>query len=78
MDIKLIMLIEYIKLHIISLEQEAEKLELIKQEFLGDYDSEEYEGIVLDDYYNTGELTASHHLLKIAQQILEKGEEWIY
>ena len=71
-DVKMIMLLEYLKLHKISLEQDADRLEELKKNFEGDYDSEEYENLVLDDYYNTGELTASRHLLSVAEGILEK------
>jgi hypothetical protein len=75
-DTKMNTFIEYIKLHITSLEQDADRLEELKHNFLGDYDSEEYENLVLDDYYNTGELIAAHHLLKVGQNILDKGEQW--
>jgi len=67
--------IEYAKLHIISLEQDADKLENLKRNFEGDYDSEEYENLVLDDHYNTGELMATHHLLSVAEGILKGGED---
>jgi len=73
-DVKMIIFLEYLKLHIISLEQYSDKLEEIKENFQGDYDSEEYENLVLDDYYNTGELTASRHLLSVAEGILEKTQ----
>ncbi len=36
------------------------------------YDSEEYENLVLDDHYNTGELMATSHILSVAHDILEK------
>jgi len=65
---------EYIKLYVISLEQDADRLEELKQNFQGDYDSEEYENIVLDDYYNTGELIASRHLLSVAQNMIGQKE----
>lgn len=71
-DAKMIMFVEYLKLHKISLEQDADRLEQLKQNFEGDYDSEEYENLVLDDYYNTGELIATLHLLSVAEGILEK------
>ena len=71
-DVKMIMFVEYLKLHKTSLEQDAEKLEKLMQEFSGDYDSEEYENLVLDDHHNTGELMATCHLLSVAHDILEK------
>ncbi len=36
------MLLEYLKLHKISLEQDADRLEELKKNFEGDYDSEEW------------------------------------
>ena len=71
-DVKMIMFVEYLKLHKTSLEQDAVKLEKLMEDFSGDYDSEEYENLVLDDYYNTGELMATSHLLSVAHDILEK------
>ena len=71
-DVKMIMLLEYLKLHQISLEQDADRLEELKKNFEGDYDSEEYENLVLDDHYNTGELMATSHILSVAHSILEK------
>ena len=66
------MLLEYLKLHKISLEQDADRLEELKKNFEGDYDSEEYENLVLDDHYNTGELMATSHTLSVAHGILDK------
>ena len=78
MELGLIKLTEYIKLHITSLEQDADKLENLKRNFEGDYDSEEYENLVLDDYYNTGELIAAHHILSVANSILDSSDPYTY
>jgi len=69
-------LIEYIKAYAISLEQDADKLENLKRNFEGDYDSEEYENLVLDDHYNTGELMATRHILSVARDMIaDQGKE---
>ncbi|NDB58648.1 hypothetical protein EB001_09395 [bacterium] len=69
-------LMEYIKVYVISLEQDSDRLEELKQNFSGDYDSEEYESLVLDDHYNTGELIAARHILSMARDIIAgQGKE---
>jgi len=62
--------IEYAKLHLISLEQDAEKLSKLLDEYKGDYDSDEYLELESEDSINTGELAATMHLLSVAQDIL--------
>ena len=63
-------LIEYMKLHEISLLQDAEKLTKLMDEFEGDYDSDEYRELEIEDIINTGELGATRHLLSVANDIL--------
>jgi hypothetical protein len=64
-------LIEYMKLHEISLLQDAEKLQDIMDSFEGDYDSDEYRDLEIDDMHNTGELIATRHLLSVATDIMQ-------
>ena len=71
-DVKMIMFVEYLKLHETSLEQDAVKIQKLIDEFVGDFDSEEYDNLIIDDYHNTGELIATRHLLSVAHDILEK------
>ena len=61
--------IEYMKLHEISLLQDAEKLKKLMDEFEGDYDSDEYRELEIEDIINTGELTATRHLLEVAREL---------
>lgn len=63
--------IEYMKLHLISLEQDASKFTKLLDEYTGDLDSDEYRGFELDDVINTGEIAATMHLLSVATDILE-------
>jgi hypothetical protein len=53
--------IEYMKIHLISLEQDKE---LIEQSSLGE-DS-------IDWHYNVGAIEATRHLLSVAEDILNK------
>jgi hypothetical protein len=59
--------IEYMKLHLLSIEQDAEKLQTLMDEFEGDYDSDEYRELEITDMNNTGELIATSHLLAVAE-----------
>lgn len=59
--------IEYMKLHLISIHQDAEKLETLMEEFEGDYDSDEYRELEITDMNNTGEMYATSHLLAVAE-----------
>jgi hypothetical protein len=62
--------IEYIKLHLISLEQDSEKLQTLLDEFEGDFDSDEYRDLEIEDIRNGGELYATQHLLSMAEEML--------
>ena len=63
-------MIEYMKIHLISLQQDAEMLQNKMDEFEGDYDSDEYRELEIADMNNTGELIATRHLLSVADDIL--------
>lgn len=63
-------LYEYMKLHLISLEQDSEMLQKKLDEFEGDLDSFEYEELEVEDIINSGELLATRHLLSVASDIL--------
>jgi len=59
--------IEYMKLHLLSIEQDAEKLQTLMDEFEGDFDSDEYRELEISDMNNTGEMYATSHLLAVAE-----------
>lgn len=62
--------IEYIRLHEISLLQDAERLNAMLDNFEGDLDSDEYRELEITDITNTGELYATRHLLSVVADIL--------
>jgi hypothetical protein len=66
---KLIQLIEYMKIHLISLEQDAEQLDKDMNE-IDDLDSDEYKDMEMDDIHNNGKISATHHLLSVATDIM--------
>jgi hypothetical protein len=68
-------MIAYLELHEISLLQDADKFQDLMDSFDGDYDSDEYRDLEIDDYHNTGELMATRHLLSVARDILAKTNE---
>ena len=67
--------IAYMELHLISLHQDADKLQDLMNDFEGDYDSDEYEELEITDMNNTGEIYATSHLLSVARDILLKTNE---
>lgn len=64
-------MIEYIKIHEISLLQDAEKLQQLMDDFTGDLDSDEYRELEVEDIINTGELNATRHLLSVAESMID-------
>ena len=62
--------IEYAKLHLISLQQDGERLQRLLDNFEGDLDSDEYRDLEIEDIINTGELQATVHLIQIAEEML--------
>ena len=59
-------LIEYMKIHLISLEQDAAFLQKQLDEFTGDMDSYEFEELNIADINNTGQMQAVQHILDVA------------
>lgn len=66
------------KLHLISLEQDAVMLQDKLDSFTGDYDSDEYRELEIEDIINTGELSATRHLLSVATDIMNASNERVY
>lgn len=65
--------IAYAELHLLSVQQDAEKLERLMRDFDGDYESDEYEELEITDMNNTGELYATTHLLNYAKGLRDLG-----
>jgi NMD protein affecting ribosome stability and mRNA decay len=62
-------LIEYMKLHLISLDQDSEKIWNAMDQ-IDDLESDEYEELNIQDIRNGGEIAATRHLLSLASDIL--------
>lgn len=67
--------LEYMKLHEISLMQDAEMLQNKMDSFTGDLDSDEYRELEIADIMNTGEIAATQHLLSVATDIMNAANE---
>ena len=59
-------LIEYMRIHLISLEQDAAFLQRQIDEFEGDFESYEWEELNLTDVNNTGQMQGVRHILSVA------------
>ena len=62
-------LINYIKLHIISLEQDSAEVQK-DLDYEEDLESDEYRMLEIQDIYLNGQLSATRHLLSLASDIL--------
>lgn len=62
-------LIEYIKLHIISLEQDSEKT-IAQMNLIDDMDSSEYKDLEIYDISLNGQMIATRHILSVANDII--------
>ena len=65
-------LINYMKLHILSLEQDSQEvnIQMDKYGFEDDMESDEYRMLEIEDISLTGQLIASRHLMSVATGIL--------
>ena len=61
-------IIEYIKLHLISLEQDSEKIQS-EIDSLDDWSSDEMKDLELEDVYLNGQIGALNHILEYANEL---------
>lgn len=64
-------LIEYIKLHLISLEQDNDVVETELSK-MADMNSDEYEDLNIENISLNGQIIATRHLLSVANDIISK------
>ena len=67
--------LEYMKLHLISLEQDSEKIEEEMSQFEYNMDSDEFKTLEIQDISVNGQIIATAHLLSVATDIMAKTEE---
>jgi hypothetical protein len=61
--------VEYMKVHLISLEQDSEKLNNIMVTY-EDLESDEYRYMEIEDISLTGQIIATQHLLSVANDMM--------
>jgi hypothetical protein len=62
-------LIEYMKLHLISLEQDSEDLEK-RMDAYSNYEDDDYRELEIEDISTNGQIIATRHLLSVAADIM--------
>jgi hypothetical protein len=66
--------IEYMKLHLISLEQDSDELNA-KMVTYEDLDSDEYRDMEIQDISLTGQMIGVRHILSVATDIMNSSNE---
>ncbi len=59
-------LIEYMKLHLISLEQDSAHIEKVMDEY-ENYEDDDYQQLEIEDISTNGQIIATAHLLAVAE-----------
>ena len=67
--------LEYMKLHLLSLEQDSEKIQDEMSQFEYNMDSDEYETLEIEDISLNGQIIATRHLLSVATDIMNSSNE---
>lgn len=62
-------LIEYTKLHLISLEQDGAYIQQ-KLDEATEFDTDEYRDLEVEDISNNGQIIATRHLLEVMEEML--------
>ncbi len=63
--------VEYMKLHLISLEQDSEQLEKAMDAY-SNYEDDAYRDLEIEDISTNGQIIATRHLLSVAEGIMTK------
>jgi len=64
-------MIAYLELHLLSLEQDSEKLEKLMDAY-SNYEDDEYRELEIEDISTNGQYIATAHILSVARDILAK------
>ena len=70
--------LEYMKLHLISLEQDSEKVQEEMSQFEYNMDSKDYQSLEIEDISLNGQIIATRHLLSVATDIMNSTNERVY
>jgi vesicle coat complex subunit len=61
---------EYVRLHLISLEQDSEAIEKAMDNY-SNYEDDDYRMLEIEDISTNGQIIATAHLLSVAEGIIE-------
>jgi len=67
--------LEYMKLHLISLEQDSERVQEEMSQFEYNMDSKDYQSLEIEDISLNGQIIATRHLLSVATDIMNSSSE---
>ena len=70
--------LEYMKLHLISLEQDSELVQEEMSQFEYNMDSKDYQSLEIEDISLNGQIIATRHLLSVATDIMNSSNEREY
>ena len=70
--------IEYMKIHLISLEQDSERIQEEMSQFEYNMDSKDYQSLEIEDISLNGQIIATRHLLSVATDIMNSSNEREY
>jgi len=62
------------KLHLISLEQDSERIQEEMSQFEYNMDSKDYQSLEIEDISLNGQIIATRHLLSVALDIMAESE----
>jgi hypothetical protein len=66
---------EYLKIHLISLEQDSERVQEEMSQFEYNMDSKDYQSLEIEDISLNGQIIATRHLLSVATDIMNSSNE---
>jgi hypothetical protein len=64
---------QYVRLHLLSLEQDSEELQK-QMGFYDDLDCDEYKDLELEDVSTTGQILACYHFLSVLEATIDYDE----
>jgi len=64
-------LVEYMKIHLISLEQDSEALQA-EMDLFEEMESNEYQALEIEDISINGQIIATRHFLSVAKDMIEE------
>ena len=67
--------LEYMKIHLTSLEQDSERVQEEMSQFEYNMDSKDYQSLEIEDISLNGQIIATRHLLSVATDIMNASNE---